>query len=109
MFSARSWWHVPVEGAAPNRLARWTDPMIEGDPRHVFLTAREVIARYGWGRTKGYEVLRSDGFPRPLLGDRYRLDTLMAWEDSQLCIAARNGDDPPQFPPRKRPRQRVSA
>lgn len=53
-------------------------------PRHTFLTAREVIARYGWGRTKGYQVLRRRDFPRPVVGDRYRLDTLMAWEDSQV-------------------------
>jgi hypothetical protein len=26
------------------------------DPRHVFLTSAEVMARYRWGRTKGYEV-----------------------------------------------------
>lgn len=54
------------------------------DPRHTFLTAREVIARYGWGRTKGYQVLRGRDFPRALAGDRYRLDMLMAWEDSQV-------------------------
>lgn len=26
------------------------------DPRHVFLSAGEVIARYGWGKTKGYQL-----------------------------------------------------
>jgi hypothetical protein len=46
---------------------------------HIFLTAKEVIARYGWGRTKGYRVLHSEGFPRPIGGDRYRLDTLIDW------------------------------
>lgn len=57
------------------------------DPHHVFLTALEVIARYGWGRTKGYRILRSDDFPRPIGGDRYRLDALMAWEDRQLTAS----------------------
>jgi hypothetical protein len=46
------------------------------DPRHVFLTAKEVILRYGWGRTYGYQMLKSTGFPCRI-GDRFRLDTLM--------------------------------
>jgi hypothetical protein len=25
------------------------------DPRNVFLSARDVLARYGWGKTKGYQ------------------------------------------------------
>jgi predicted DNA-binding transcriptional regulator AlpA len=54
------------------------------DPAHTFLTAKEVIARYGWGRTRGYEVLRGPDFPRAIAG-RYRLDTLIAWEDAQLA------------------------
>lgn len=54
-------------------------------PADAFLTAAQVIARYGWGRTKGYRVLRSAGFPRPIAGDRYRLDTLIAWEDAQVA------------------------
>lgn len=82
------------------------------DPRHTFLTAKEVIARYGWGRTKGYQMLRQRGFPRSVGRDRYRLDALMAWEDRQLAQ-----DEPPvaavadagtlafAFPPRKRPRR----
>lgn len=28
------------------------------DPRHVFL-ARDVMARYGWGKTKGYRNART--------------------------------------------------
>lgn len=68
------------------------------DPRHTFLTAREVIARYRWGRTKGYEQLRDRDFPRPVAG-RYRLDLLMAWEDKQITEAAvaapRRLDGPP--------------
>ncbi len=75
------------------------------DPRHTFLTAREVIARYGWGRTKGYQVLRRRDFPQPVAGDRYRLDTLMAWEDSQLG-QPRSVNEPTcaPFPVRKRHR-----
>lgn len=73
------------------------------EPASVFLTAREVIARYGWGRTKGYRMLRSEGFPRPIGGDRYRLDTLIAWENAQLA-AARPAKPVPSLPPRKRVR-----
>jgi hypothetical protein len=51
-------------------------PPGDSDPRHVFLTAKEVILRYGWGRTDGYRMLKSTGFPRRI-GDRFRLDTLM--------------------------------
>ena len=29
------------------------------DPRHILLTPAEVMARYRWGRTKGYEVMRT--------------------------------------------------
>lgn len=55
----------------------------ERDPRHVFLTSKEVIDRYRWGRTKGYRELRAASFPKPVAG-RYRLDLLMKWEDDQL-------------------------
>ena len=61
------------------------------DPRHVFLTAKEVIVRYGWGRTYGYEMLRSTGLPRRI-GDRFRLDSLIAWE--QAVLAGELSDDP---------------
>jgi predicted DNA-binding transcriptional regulator AlpA len=71
------------------------------DPRHTFLTAQQVIARYGWGRTKGYQVLRRRDFPKPVAGDRYRLDTLMAWEDSQL-EEPRSSTGLTPFPDRKR-------
>lgn len=82
-------------------------PVVPGatDPRHVFLTAGEVIARYRWGRTKGYEQLRSAAFPRPLAG-RYRLDLLMAWEERQLTDAARPPAPGPDGPPPKRHHQR---
>jgi len=29
------------------------------DPRHVFLDASEVMSRYGWGKTKGYQNLKN--------------------------------------------------
>jgi len=75
------------------------------DPRHIFLTAREVIERYGWGRTKGYQVLRQRDFPRPVAGDRYRPDTLMAWEDSQVQEQQRLAEHTSTpFPMRKRRR-----
>jgi hypothetical protein len=48
------------------------------DPRHVFLTAQDVILRYGWGRIYGYQMLRSAGFPRRV-GDRFRLARLIVW------------------------------
>jgi hypothetical protein len=72
------------------------------DPRHVFLTPAEVMTRYPWGRTKGYEVMRTrrDGFPGAV-GGRYWLDTLLRWEDERLGLAS---EPPalPQLPPRKR-------
>lgn len=54
------------------------------DPAHTFLPAKKVFARYGWSRTKGYEILREHDFPRQIKGS-YRLDTLIAWEDAQLA------------------------
>src|SRR6476469_6147253 len=53
------------------------------DPRHIFLTGKDVIARFGWGRTYGYAMLSSTGFPKAI-GGRYRLDSLMGWEDRVL-------------------------
>ena len=52
-------------------------------PEHIFLTKQEVIARYRWSRSKGYEVMQSSDFPRDIEG-RYRLDTLLAWEQARL-------------------------
>jgi hypothetical protein len=75
------------------------------DPRHIFLTARDVMARYGWGRTKCYEMMRRADFPRPVGGHRYRLDTLMDWEDAQLVEKQKKpAVELPSFPPRKRSR-----
>ena len=93
---------------APIRLviSQHSHPSIV-DPCHVFLTPAEVMARYRWGRTKGYEVMRTrrDGFPGAI-GGRYRLDMLLRWEEQQA-----GPDDEaniaPLFPPRKRPVRKV--
>lgn len=57
------------------------------DPRHVFLDARDVMARYGWGKTRGYQALKDrDLVPPPVMThpDRWRLDQLLAWEDHRI-------------------------
>jgi hypothetical protein len=54
------------------------------NPQHTFMCSREVFLRYRWKRTKGYQMLTSPGFPRPI-GGRYRLDTLIAWESRVLA------------------------
>ena len=54
------------------------------DPRHVFLSVGEVMARYGWGKTKGYQNLKDrEMVPPPVMThpDRWRLDQLLAWEE----------------------------
>jgi hypothetical protein len=84
------------------------------DPRHVFLTPAEVMARYRWGRTKGYEVMRSrrDGFPRSV-GGRYRLDNLLMWEDNWLGLsdglAKSDSSVLPLLPSRKRPGRKAAS
>lgn len=60
------------------------------DPRHVFLDAREVMRRYGWGKTKGYQNLKDrDLVPPPVMThpDRWRLDQLLAWEERRMAMA----------------------
>lgn len=88
---------VVMKASTPTATTRGSD----NDPRHTFLTAREVIARYRWGRTKGYARLRDRDFPRPVAG-RYRLDLLMAWEDQQLVEPATPPEPRPAGPPAKR-------
>jgi len=64
------------------------DPSL--DPRHVFLDATEVMHRYGWGKTKGYRNLKDrELVPPPVMThpDRWRLDQLLAWEDSRIASA----------------------
>ncbi|HET7475925.1 MAG TPA: hypothetical protein VFJ97_07865 [Dermatophilaceae bacterium] len=60
------------------------------DPRHVFLNASEVMARYGWGKTKGYQNLKDrELVPPPVMThpDRWRLDQLLAWEEKRMALA----------------------
>ncbi len=57
------------------------------DPRHVFLDAHDVMARYGWGKTQGYQNLKDRSLvPAPVMThpDRWRLDQLLAWEDRRM-------------------------
>jgi hypothetical protein len=63
----------------------------ERSAEHTFLTTRDVFARYGWKRTYGYRMTRSPGFPGRI-GNRYRLDLLLAWEEQQLTNARRQAD-----------------
>jgi hypothetical protein len=53
------------------------------DPRHVFLTASDIHARYRLARTAGYRLTRDPAFCRPCGPGRWRLDHLLAWEDAQ--------------------------
>lgn len=60
------------------------------DPRHIFLNASEVMARYGWGKTKGYQNLKDrELVPPPVMThpDRWRLDQLLAWEEKRMALA----------------------
>ena len=60
------------------------------DPRHVFLSASEVMARYGWGKTKGYQNLKNRALvPAPVMThpDSWRLDQLLAWEEKRMALA----------------------
>ncbi len=60
------------------------------DPRHVFLSASEVMARYGWGKTRGYQNLKDrELVPAPVMThpDRWRLDQLLAWEEKRMASA----------------------
>jgi hypothetical protein len=60
------------------------------DPRHVFLSAQEVIARYRWGQRRGYQNLKDrELVPAPVVRhpDRWRLDQLLAHEDRRIALA----------------------
>ena len=48
------------------------------------------MARYGWGKTKGYENLKDRSLvPAPVMThpDRWRLDQLLAWEERRMGLA----------------------
>lgn len=60
------------------------------DPRHVFLDATDVMSRYGWGKTKGYQNLKDrELVPPPVMThpDRWRLDQLLTWEERRMALA----------------------
>jgi len=60
------------------------------DPRHTFLSASEVMARYSWGKTKGYQNLKDRSLvPPPVMThpDRWRLDQLLAREEKRMELA----------------------
>ncbi|WP_432477750.1 hypothetical protein [Nocardioides sp. GXQ0305] len=62
----------------------------DADPRHVFLDAHDVMARYGWGKTKGYRNLKDRSLvPAPVMThpDRWRLDQLLGWEEKRMELA----------------------
>ena len=59
------------------------------DPRHVFLSASEVMARYGWGKTRGYLNLKDrEVVPAPVMThpDRWRLDQFLKWEEQRMAL-----------------------
>lgn len=67
------------------------------DPRNVFLDARAVMRRYGWGKTRGYQRLRDRALvPPPVMThpDRWRLDQLQRWEDRRIAEAEPDRADP---------------
>jgi hypothetical protein len=70
---------------------------MDEDPRNVFLCAGEVMARYGWGKTKGYQNLKDrELVPPPVMThpDRWRLDQLLAWEARRMALAQAALDAP---------------
>jgi hypothetical protein len=63
---------------------------MDDDPRHVFLHASDVIRRYDWGKTKGYQNLKDRSLvPPPVMThpDRWRLDQLLKWEEKRMALA----------------------
>lgn len=69
------------------------------DPRHVFLDAQEVMQRYGWGKTRGYQNLKDRRLvPEPVLihPNRWRLDQLLAWEERRMAAAQAALDSLPE-------------
>lgn len=60
------------------------------DPRNVFLDANDVMRRYSWGKTKGYQNLKDRDLVSPPVmthPDRWRLDQLMTWEERRMALA----------------------
>jgi hypothetical protein len=66
------------------------------DPRRVFLTAQEVVLRYGWGRAYAYRMLKSAGSPAgsaTASGCR-----LIVWEQAVLAGELPRRPDDPESP-----------
>ena len=63
------------------------------NPRDVYLKPAEVLARFDWRHSYGYRMLASAGFPQAI-GGRYRLDTVLAWEDRVLSGELSGRPDP---------------
>ncbi|WP_434590759.1 hypothetical protein [Brevibacterium sp. 1718] len=88
--------HHPV-GKSPTEKSTGRDSDTD-DPRHVFLSAREVMQRYGWGQTRGYQKLKNQNLvPLPVTTrpNRWRLDHLMAWED-RIFVEAQKAMETPE-------------
>lgn len=48
------------------------------------------MARYGWGKTKGYQNLNDRELvppPATTHPDRWRLDLLLAWQEKRMTLA----------------------
>jgi hypothetical protein len=63
---------------------------MDDDARNVFLDAHAAMARYGWGKTKGYQNLKDRSLvPAPVMTrrDRWPLDQLLAWEEKRMALA----------------------
>ena len=57
--------------------------------RNFFLGASEVMARYGWGKTRGDQNLKDRELaPPPVMThpDRWRLDQLLAAEERRIAM-----------------------
>ena len=56
----------------------------------MFLDATDVMHRYAWGKTKGYQNLKDrELVPPPVMihPDRWRLDQLLTWEEKRMALA----------------------
>ena len=60
----------------------WSYPV---ESRLVWVEPKQVLEHYGWAKTKGYEYMRAADFAKKANG-KFRLDTLLRWEDLQLGL-----------------------
>jgi|GEM_PF-5034206 len=87
---------------------RITKAPFECSPRDVFLSRTDVISRYGWGRTKGYQMLHSPGFPGDC-GGRWSLMALLAWEEMSSAPLPSTAIPVITFPTPQRNRKEASS